>query len=146
MAEGSDTYKGLAVPLFGDFEIRGRTAATDIMTITAASGASGDFIVCQTVGGGEVFVVDAAGAISASGGDLTVTSGDIVLGTATNYLRLPATITTAPITALTKGDIFLGFGNTTRPQIGICISTAANTLWYITADTSAWGATTRNSA
>ena len=27
MAEGTDAYKGLAVPLFGDFEIKQRTAA-----------------------------------------------------------------------------------------------------------------------
>ena len=145
MAEGSDTYKGLAVPLFGDFEIKQRTAATDIVSITAATGATGDFIVCQTVGGGEVFVVGAAGELSSTG-DLTVTGGDIVLATSTNYLRFPASIVAAPATALTKGDVFLGFGNTTRPQIGICISTAANTIWYITADTSAFGSTTRNSA
>jgi hypothetical protein len=159
MAEGTDTYKGLAVPLFGDFEIRGRTAATDIMTITAASGASGDFIVCQTVGGGELFVVDNTGALTAAAGltvsaggatvavgDLTVTAGDVIITSGTNYLRFSSGITSAPGTALTKGDVFLGFGNTTRPQIGICISTAANTLWYITADTSVFGSTTRNSA
>ena len=45
MAEGSDSFKGLGVPLFGDFEIKQRTAATDIMTITGASGQTGDFIV-----------------------------------------------------------------------------------------------------
>lgn len=159
MAEGTDTYKGLAVPLFGDFEIRQRTAATDIMSITAASGATGDFIVCQTVGGGELFVVDASGALTAAAGftvtaggltvtagDLTVTAGDIALSEKTNYLRFSAGITSAPATGLTKGDVFLGFGNTTRPQIGICISTAGNTLWYITADTSVFGSTTRNSA
>lgn len=164
MAEGSDTYMGLAVPLFGDFEIKGRTAATDIMTITAASGATGDFIVCQTVGGGELFVVDNAGAITVgssltvangvtvtaggatiTAGDLVVTAGDIELNSKTNYLRFSAAITTAPTTGLTKGDVFVAFGHT-RPQIGICISTAANTLWYITADTSAFGKTTRNSA
>ena len=129
MAEGSDTYKGLAVPLFGDFEIKQRTAATDIMTITAASGASGDFIVCQTVGGGELFVVDASGNVTAGG---TITS--------TSYVNIPKK-TTAPTTGLTKGDIFLALGHT-HPQLGVCISTAANTLWYITADTTAFGATT----
>ena len=160
MAEGTDTYKGLAVPLFGDFEIKGRTAATDIMTLTAASGASGDFIVCQTVGGGEVFVVDAnglltiaaggltltSGALLVTAGDVTATAGDVVITSPTNYLRFNFSVTAAPTTALTKGDVFLGFGNTTRPQIGICISTAANTIWYITADTSVFGSTTRNSA
>lgn len=139
MAEGSDTYKGLAVPLFGDFEIKQRTAATDIMTITAASGASGDFIVCQTVGGGEVFVVDASGNLTVAG--TAAFTGNLTFSGYANLVQK----TTAPTTALTKGDVFIGLGHT-RPQIGVCISTAANTLWYITADTSAWGASTRNSA
>ena len=159
MAEGKDTYKGLAVPLFGDFEIKGRTAATDIMSITSASGASGDFIVCQTVGGGELFVVDhngkltlasggltlTSGALLVTAGDVTATAGDVVITGLANYLRFNFSVTTEPRTGLTKGDVFLGFGNTTRPQIGICISTAANTVWYITADTSSFGSTTRNS-
>lgn len=161
MAEGSDTYKGLAVPLFGDFEIKGRTAATDIMTITAASGATGDFIVCQTVGGGELFVVDNTGALTAAAGltvtsggltvtaggltvtagDIQATAGDVILKTKTNYLRFSAGITTAPTTGLTKGDVFLAFGHT-WPQIGICTSTAANTIKYATALTNTFGVTT----
>jgi len=64
MAEGTDSFKGLAVPLFGDFEIKQRTAATDIMTITGASGQGGDFIVCQIAAGTEKFVVDVSGNIT----------------------------------------------------------------------------------
>ena len=141
MAEGSDSWRGLAQPLFGDFETKQRTAATDHWTATAASGATGDFLVFQTAGGGEVFVVGAAGELTTTG-DLTV-AGDVIVSGA-NYVR-PQVATTAPTTALTQGDIFVGLGHT-RPQIGICISTLANTLWYLTADTSVWGSTTRNSA
>ena len=47
MAEGTSTYMGLAVPLFGESEIRATTAANDILTFTGAASQSGDFIVCQ---------------------------------------------------------------------------------------------------
>jgi len=65
MAEGTDTYNGLAVPLFGDFEIKQRTAATDIMTITGASSQTGDFIVAKAAGT-EVFSVEDSGRIVAA--------------------------------------------------------------------------------
>ncbi len=65
MAEGSDTAPGgLGVPLYGDFEIIQRTAATDVATITGASGQAGDFIVCQDSSGTEKFVVDSGGGIT----------------------------------------------------------------------------------
>jgi protein involved in polysaccharide export with SLBB domain len=63
MAEGSDSLNGLGVPLFGDFEIKQRTAATDVMTITGAASQSGDFIVCQNSAGTEKFVVKSDGAV-----------------------------------------------------------------------------------
>jgi hypothetical protein len=89
----------------------------------------------------------ASGGLTLTAGNLTVTAGDVDLSSGlTNYLSFNFSVTGEPSTGLTKGDVFLGFGNTTRPQIGICISTAANTVWYITADTSAFGSTTRNSA
>lgn len=141
MTEGTDSWRGLAQPLFGDYETKQRTAATDHWTATAASGATGDFLVFQTAGGGEVFVVGAAGELTVTGA-LTITEDVIISGA--NYIR-PQIATTAPTTALTKGDIFIGVGHT-RPQLGVCISTAANTLWYLTADTSVFGSTTRNSA
>jgi hypothetical protein len=54
MATGSLTYKGLAVPLWGESEITQITAATDILTITGASGISGDFFICRLTDGTEV--------------------------------------------------------------------------------------------
>ena len=64
MTEGTDTAPGgLGVPLYGDFEIKQRTAATDIMSITGASGQTGDFIVCQNSSGTEKFHVGSDGGI-----------------------------------------------------------------------------------
>ena len=123
MAEGSDTYMGLAVPLFGDFEIKQRTAATDIATITGASGQTGDFIVAQNSAGTEKFVVDK--------------DGGVTLAQYLNFTKL----TTAPTTGLTEGDVFLAM-NASTPQIGICYSTAANSIRYVTADTKTFGRTT----
>ena len=71
MAEGNKTYEGLAVPLFGESEIKQATAATDLLTLTGASGMSGDFLVCQSSAGSEVFVVTSAGAQTVA--SLTVT-------------------------------------------------------------------------
>ena len=126
MAEGSGTYKGLAVPLLGESEIKQVTAATDIITITAASGASGDFLVCQTVGGGEVFVIGAAGELTAGSlsyaGDLAVTR--LSIGTVNSP-------TTAPTTGLTKGEMFLVWKSATHPVLGMCVSTATQLVQYI---------------
>ena len=115
MSEGTGTYKGLAVPLLGESEIKQVTAATDIVTLTAASGATGDFLVAQTVGGGEVFVVDADG---------DVTMRRLIFGAA----EAP---TTAPTTGLTKGEMFLVWKSATHPVLGMCVSTATKLVQYI---------------
>lgn len=64
MAEGTKTYEGLAVPLFGESEIKGQTAATDILTITGATSQSGDYLVCQNSTGTEHFVVSSSGLVT----------------------------------------------------------------------------------
>jgi hypothetical protein len=62
MATGTDTAPGgLGVPLYGDSEIKQRTAATDILTITGASGQTGDFFVCRVDGDTEVMSVEDSG-------------------------------------------------------------------------------------
>jgi len=50
MTKGTSTYKGLAVPLFGDSEIKQETAGTDALTITsvASPGACNVFNVAVT--------------------------------------------------------------------------------------------------
>lgn len=119
MAEGKKTYKGLAVPLYGESEIKQVVAATDIITLTAASGATGDFLVAQTVGGGEVFVVDADG-------DMKVTK--LTIGA----VNAP---TTAPTTGLTKGELFLAWASATKPVLGMCTSQATQKVKYTRAFT-----------
>lgn len=116
MAEGNKTYKGLAVPLYGESEIKQVTAATDIITLTAASGATGDFLVAQTVGGGEVFVVDADGDVKAR---------RLIIGTA-------GAPTTAVTTGLTKGEMFLAWKSGTNPSLVMCVSQATQALQYLT--------------
>lgn len=115
MAEGNKTYRGLAVPLRGESEIFQITAATDILTLTAATGATGDFLVAQTVGGGEVFVVDDAG-------DVTVRR--LIVGA----VNAP---TTAPTTGLTKGEMFLVWKSATHPVLAMCVSQATQLVQYI---------------
>jgi hypothetical protein len=66
MAEGTGSINGLAVPLYGEFELKQRTAATDIMTITGATGQTGDFIVAQGSTGTEVFSAEDSGRIVAA--------------------------------------------------------------------------------
>lgn len=126
MAEGTKTYKGLAVPLYGESEIKQNVAATDILTLTAVTGASGDFLVCQTAGGGEVFVIGAAGELTAGSlvyaGDLAATR--LSIGTA-------GAPTTAPTTGLTKGEMFLVWKSATHPVLGMCVSAATQLVQYI---------------
>lgn len=135
MAEGNKTYMGLAVPLRGESEIMQETAATDVLTITATTGASGDFLVCQTAGGGEVFVVDAAGAVSAVGitntGDITMASGDLAVR-AISFGTAGAP-TTAPTTGFTKGDMFLVWKSATCPVLAMCVSAVSKAVVYIAA-------------
>lgn len=128
MAEGKDSWNGLALPLNGSYEQKQTNVAEDMVTLTGKLSQTGDFIVCQGSTGTEYFVVSSAGALTvgstlAVGGNLTVTGNRIKMGSA---------LTTAPTTGLTKGDIFVIFGGSTAtaPQIGVCISTATNELKY----------------
>lgn len=124
MAEGSDTYKGLAVPLFGDFEIKQRTAATDIMTISGASGQAGDFIVCQDSSGTEKFVVDASGNVTAAG-TLALTG----VATLADFPVINGTVaTTAPTTGLTTGEFFWYDAANVRQ---LAVADGAGTLWRV---------------
>ena len=115
MTAGTDSYKGLAVPLFGDFEIKQRTAATDIVTLTGATSQTGDFIVAQIAAGTEVFVVEDSGKVRVA--DWPVFNGTI----ATTYP------TTAPLRA--EGELFF-FWTTSVLQFGVGNATSAP--WYAT--------------
>ncbi len=123
MPEGSENYKGLAVPLWGESEIVQQTAATDILTLTAVTGATGDFLVAQTAGGGEVFVLGAAGEATFAS-TVTLTNNRLFMGDGTNP-------TTSPTTGLTKGEMFVVWSSATHPVLGMCVSTATNLVQYI---------------
>jgi hypothetical protein len=129
MTEGTDTYKGLAVPLFGDSEIKARTIGTDVLTLTGASGQAGDFIVCRK-GGSEEFVVDVTGNVIA--GSVTVAGVTTLTGVAT-YASMPifdsaSILTTAPTAAMTTGGIYIWDTDNLR-TIGIAES--ATCIWEV---------------
>ena len=131
MAPGDKTFKGLAVPLNGESEIKQITLGTDILTITGVTSQTGDFLVLRNSSNTEQFVVNVDGDITTLG-SLSMAAGQ--------YIKLAA-VTTAPTTGLTDGDLFIAMAAGT-PQIGICYSTAANSIRYITAITKTFGRST----
>jgi len=91
MATGTGTYKGLAVPLFGESNIVGQTAADDTLTITGPAAHSGSLLVLENSDGTDQFTVSAAGAVVATG-TVRGTAGLITLdnGTAPALADMPA--------------------------------------------------------
>lgn len=139
MAVGTATFKGLAVPLNGECEIKQDTAATDFITLTGDASISGDYLVCRT-GATEVFVINSAGSIEKGG----ITTGVGVAGLRLDTLKslkFSTPYTTAlPTTGLSKGEMFLVIASGT-PQLAVQIaaSTTVNVLKYFTANTSTFG-------
>ena len=115
MAEGNDTYQVLAQPLNGHYEHFGTSTTLDMETKTRITGGTGDFIVYQDDGGEEKMWVE-------STGDVHIKAG--------SFLNLSSTFTTPVATGMTKGDLFLMF-STSKPVMGVCTSTAAQTIKYI---------------
>lgn len=101
MAAGTDTYMGLAVPLYGDFTLTGRTAATDTVTIVQPATPTGNTLVVKNSSGTQLY------AISKNGNPI---------------LR---TYTTKPTTGLTKGELYNLFHGS-RPYLAVCTSTATS--------------------
>jgi hypothetical protein len=116
MAEGNDTYEGLAVPLYGESEIKAQTAANDILTLTGAASHTGDFIVCQnSTATTELFVLTNAGAL-ATAGAITGASLDVagqveaaslaVTGIGTlDFLAADVGTVTFAVAGLTSNDV-----------------------------------------
>lgn len=132
------TYMGLAVPLFGDSQISGQTAANDLLTLTGAGSQSGDYLVIENSTGTELFVINADGDIATITNfddDINMTSGEHVVLNKTDQttfsrLRLPI-LNTAPASAsLVKGDLWLGKATTDVYRLGLCISTATGAPRY----------------
>jgi len=61
MATGSSTYEGLGMGLYGEYQLTAETAANDILTITGASGQTGDMLVLETSAGTELMFVEITG-------------------------------------------------------------------------------------
>ena len=85
MAPGTGTFKGLAVPIFGEFEQIGATTANDQVTWTQKGGASGDMMVWRSSAGTEYLLIDASGSLilkdsnALEFGSLGNAAGDMVL-------------------------------------------------------------------
>lgn len=159
MTVGNSTYMGLAVPLFGEFEIEQTTAATDIMTLTGADSQTGDFIVARSSTGTERFVVQDGGNVvvtQAAASDIGVKLVQASTPTASalavyandgstsrfevtkNHGLLLRIRTTKPTTGLTKGELLLLFHGSS-PKLAVCTSTAAKTLKMIRLKTKTFG-------
>ena len=137
MTVGDKTFKGLAVPLSGESEIKQVTLGTDILTITGVGSQSGDFLVLRNSALTETVVVEVSGNTTIAG---TLTAvGALSVGGSRIAGMTP--LPTAPTTGLTEGQLFLAM-NASTPQIGICYSTAANSIRYITAESKSFGRTT----
>lgn len=117
MTTGTDSFGGLYVPLYGNFTIKARVGATDIMTIEGA-GSTGDFIVCRDSAATEVFVVEDSGEVVMAGGAtiaclLTCTKALAVTTDATVTCLLTAskalTVTTGDLT-ISAGDVAITKG------------------------------------
>src|SRR3972149_2980655 len=112
MAAGNKTYRGLAVPLNGESEIKQVTAATDILTITGASGQSGKFLVLRNSSESEIFSISSAGALAVTSANLTSA------GTQRGLV-----LSVAPLTNVDTGSPTLPSFNicqVSTPRIAIC--------------------------
>lgn len=132
------TYMGLAVPLYGESQITGQTAANDILTITGATSQAGDYLVCEGSTGTEVFVVDVNGAVTAAstlsvGGSVSLASpiAKMVIGSVALASLASNASATVALTGLTTACVIGMFyrGNTTDPVPALWPS-AANALGY----------------
>jgi hypothetical protein len=127
MAEGTKTYNGLAVPLFGESEIQQQTLATDILTLTGASSQTGDFIVCQNSSGTENFVVDKDGDVSLGGKIEKMVLGTVALATLASDAS--ATVALSGLATNQSVMIFPRAAATTNAQPIVWVA-GANSLGY----------------
>ena len=153
MANALDTMGTNAVPLLPStgFTIIQQTTSTavDVVTVRAATSGTGDYLVLQNSSQTERFVVEDGGNVvltQSAAGDVglkilrasTPTAHALKIadngdGTTKqfvvtkNYNVLPRVYTTRPTTGLVKGEILVLFHNS-LPKIGICSSTAAQTI------------------
>ena len=132
MAEGSETYMGLAVPIFGESEIAAQTLANDILTLTGASSHTGDFLVCQNSSGTELFIINIDGDIEST--DI-VASGDVQTATLTvtglgtlDFAAANVGSHTYAVTGVTTDDVVILSPREGTDGVMVVDKVAANTL------------------
>jgi hypothetical protein len=156
MANALDTMGTNAVPLLPatGFTIQQQTTSTavDVATIRAATSGTGDYLVLQNASQTERFVVEDGGNVvitqaAAADVGLKILRASTPTGHALkiadngdgttkqfvvtkNYNILPRVYTTRPTTGLVKGELLVLFHNS-LPKIGICNSTAGQTIRMI---------------
>jgi hypothetical protein len=113
MPTGKDTFFGL-VPIYGEFEFNQKNAINDMLTFTGAPSQTGDFLVAQDSARSQVFALTAEGRMEMK------------------------VFTTRPTTGLVKGELMVLFHGST-PKIGICSSTAAQTIKLVRLRTKTFG-------
>lgn len=120
MPVGTDTYKGLALPLYGQSEVKQQTAAQDLLTLTAAStSASGDLLVLRDSAGTEKFSMG-----------VSHFTRKLVMGTiALASLASNASEATVAATGLTTNHVVQIFAAASGPLPNVYVS-AADVLGY----------------
>ena len=121
MATGNLTYMGLAVPLYGEAQITGVTAANDVLTITGVSAQTGDYLVLEDSSGNEDFVIGSTGMI-----------GTMVLGTVALASLASNASATVALTGITTDHIVQIFNRVaaTNHTIPSVWASAADKLGY----------------
>lgn len=141
MAPGNKAWKGLGLPLYGEFEQVGETTANDQVTWTQKGGASGDLMVWRSSAGTEFAFINSAGDFQwnseLAGGGSQVTwdrsAGRMIYrySTAANFAKLNLSEPGAskPTTGLVPGDIVVQRITSVDWRMGIC-STGPSTVFY----------------
>lgn len=107
---------GLAVPLFGEAQITGTTADNDILTITAASAQTGDYLVLEDSAGSEDFVIGPTGMI-----------GTMVLGTVALASLASNASATVALAGITTNHIVQIFNRAAATNLTVPTVWAADT-------------------
>jgi hypothetical protein len=89
MAQGTKSYAGLSVPLYGESTIKGQTAADDILTIQAPASHAGGALVVKNSASTNVFGLNSLGAIR------TMVLATIALASLASNASASATLTGA---------------------------------------------------
>lgn len=160
MAIGNnELYPGLSIPKLGQAHMQQDVAGQDMLTLSLLSAATDDLLVLRK-GTTETLVVEDGGNVKitqSAAGDVglkilrasTPTANALTIsdngdgatktfGITKNYNPVLRRYTTRPTTGLVKNELMLLYHNST-PKLGVCISTAAQTIKLIRLRTKTFG-------